>query len=388
MRGTDEWKERYDFLDWLRVLAIFVLFFFHTGMIFVGWGWHIVNSQTIPSLEWPMDIAHRLRMPLLFVIAGAGMWFALQRRTTARFLRERTTKLLLPLLVGVFLVVPPQIYYERLLRGQWHGSYLAFYASRVLQFIPYPTGDFSWHHLWFILYLYSYVLLLLPVMLWWRRVKPRVTPGAWLCLLGLPLGINEALLKPWFPETHNLVSDWYIFNHYLLLTAYGYVMASVPGIWKWLSEFRQRSLIAGLGSFIALISLFNTGVIQHGSAADGIGANIFTWLWMMVFLGYGYRYLSFANPLLIWAREASYPIYILHQTVIVVIGYYIIQYPWTPWTKYLVILALSISACVVLYQGCIRQFTALRLAFGMKAQYGGPGLGSALARRAIGDDMQ
>jgi peptidoglycan/LPS O-acetylase OafA/YrhL len=388
MRGTDEWKERYDFLDWLRVLAIFVLFFFHTGMIFVGWGWHIVNSQTIPSLEWPMDIAHRLRMPLLFVIAGAGMWFALQRRTTARFLRERTTKLLLPLLVGVFLVVPPQIYYERLLRGQWHGSYLAFYASRVLQFIPYPTGDFSWHHLWFILYLYSYVLLLLPVMLWWRRVKPRVTPGAWLCLLGLPLGINEALLKPWFPETHNLVSDWYIFNHYLLLTAYGYVMASVPGIWKWLSEFRQRSLIAGLGSFIALISLFNTGVIQHGSAADGIGANIFTWLWMMVFLGYGYRYLSFANPLLIWAREASYPIYILHQTVIVVIGYYIIQYPWTPWTKYLVILALSISACFVLYQGCIRQFTALRLAFGMKAQYGGPGLGSALARRAIGDDMQ
>ena len=32
---------RYDFLDWLRVIAIFVLLFFHTGMIFVGWGWHI-----------------------------------------------------------------------------------------------------------------------------------------------------------------------------------------------------------------------------------------------------------------------------------------------------------------------------------------------------------
>jgi peptidoglycan/LPS O-acetylase OafA/YrhL len=388
MRRTDEWKERYDFLDWLRVLAIFVLFFFHTGMIFVGWGWHIVNRQTLPSLEWPMDIAHRLRMPLLFVIAGAGMWFALERRTTARFLQERTIKLLLPLVVGVFLVVPPQIYYERLLRGQWHGSYLEFYASRVLQFIPYPAGDFSWHHLWFILYLYSYVLLLLPAMLWWRRVKPRATPGAWMCLLGLPLGINEALLKPWFPETHNFVSDWYVFNHYLLLTAYGFVMASVPGTWKWLSEFRKWSLIAGLGSFVALISLFNTGVIQHGSVADGIGANIFTWLWMMVFLGYGYRYLSFANPLLVWAREASYPIYILHQTVIVVIGYYIIQYSWTPWSKYLVILVLSISACVVIYQGCIRRLTALRLVFGMKAQDGGAGLGPALARRATGDDMQ
>jgi glucan biosynthesis protein C len=388
MQATEEWKERYDFLDWLRAIAIFVLFFFHTGMIFVGWGWHIVNSQTIPSLQWPMDIAHRLRMPLLFVIAGAGMWFALQRRGVGRFLQERTTKLLLPFIVGMFLIVPPQIYAERLLRGQWSGSYLQFYVTRVLQFIPYPTGDFGWHHLWFILYLYVYVLVLLPAMLWWKRMALRVAPGMWLLLLGIPLGVNEVLLKPRFPEAHTLVSDWYIFNHYLMLTAYGYVMASMPGIWKWLSDFRRWSLLTGVASFLLLISLFNAGMIAHDSAADGIGANIFTWLWMMVFLGYGYRYLSFANPLLIWARDASYPFYILHQTVIVVIGYYIIQRPWTPWTKYVVILSLSMSACLVLYEGCIRRFSALRLVFGMKAKPASPGLISALGRHAVRDDMQ
>jgi glucans biosynthesis protein C len=388
MRATDEVRERYDFLDWLRVIAIFVLFFFHTGMIFVGWGWHIVNSQTIPSLQWPMDIAHRLRMPLLFVIAGAGMWFALQRRSTVQFLKERTLKLMLPLIAGMFLVVPPQIYYERLLRGQWSGDYLTFYATRVLQFHFYPVGDFSWHHLWFILYLYTYVLLLLPAMLWWKRIKSRITPGVWLCLLGLPLGINEALLKQSFPETHNFVSDWYIFNHYLLLTAYGYFMATVPGVWKWLSEFRKWSLITGIASFIALISLFNTGVIAHGSVADAIGANIFTWLWIMVFLGYGYRYLSFANPLLIWAREASYPFYIMHQTIIVMIGYYIIQCSWTPWAKYFAILTLSMSACFVLYEGCVRRFTALRLIFGMKAQPASLRPASAIGRRAARDDIQ
>ena len=70
--------ERYEFLDWLRVIAIFVLLFFHTGMLFVGWGWHITNDETIPGLRLPMDIAHRLRMPVLFLIAGAGMWFALR----------------------------------------------------------------------------------------------------------------------------------------------------------------------------------------------------------------------------------------------------------------------------------------------------------------------
>ena len=79
---------RYEFLDWLRVIAIFVLLFFHTGMLFVGWGWHITNAETIPGLQLPMDLAHRLRMPLLFVIAGAGMWFALQRRSGARVRRR------------------------------------------------------------------------------------------------------------------------------------------------------------------------------------------------------------------------------------------------------------------------------------------------------------
>src|SRR3954447_7944866 len=84
---------RYDFLDWLRVIAIFVLLFFHTGMLFVGWDFHIQNREVIPSLAWPMDIAHRLRMPLLFVIAGAGLYYALQRRTALGVLRERTLRL-------------------------------------------------------------------------------------------------------------------------------------------------------------------------------------------------------------------------------------------------------------------------------------------------------
>ena len=113
---------RYEFLDWLRVLAILLLLFFHTGMLFVGWGWHITNAETIPALEFPMDLAHRLRMPLLFVIAGAGMWFALQRRTGAQLFKERTVRLLLPLVIGMFLIIPPQVFYERLFQGQWHGS--------------------------------------------------------------------------------------------------------------------------------------------------------------------------------------------------------------------------------------------------------------------------
>src|SRR5688572_2655594 len=165
MQTTD--TTRYEFLDWLRVIAIFVLLFFHTGMLFVGWGWHITNAEVIPWLERPMDLAHRLRMPLLFVIAGAGMWFALQRRGIAEFARERTLRLLVPLVAGMFLVVPAQVYIERISTGAWQGGYWQFFLERVLQFEPYPQGNFSWHHLWFIAYLFVYVLLLLPLLAYW-----------------------------------------------------------------------------------------------------------------------------------------------------------------------------------------------------------------------------
>jgi glucan biosynthesis protein C len=356
---------RYDFLDWLRVTAIFVLLFFHTGMLFVGWGWHITNEETIPALVWPMDIAHRLRMPLLFVIAGAGMWYALRRRSVGAFAGERTLRLLVPAIAGMFLIVPPQIFVERIAHGEWHGGYLQFLTDRVLQLQPYPAGNFSWHHLWFIVYLFVYVLLLLPLMAWWRRKQPAIRPGLWLFALGLPLGLNEILLKPLFPETHNLIQDWYIFIHYLLLTVFGFALASMPDAWDWLASKRRWALGAGLVTLIVCVGLLASGLLAHDTVPDYLMANLFTWFWIMAFLGYGRRYLSFSNPLLRWARDASYPVYILHQTVIIVIAYFVIQQAWSPVSKYWLVLAPTLVACVLMYEG-IRRVALLRFLFGMK----------------------
>ncbi len=361
-------RVRYDFLDWLRVLAILVLLFFHTGMMFTGWGWHVENAQTIDALVRPMDIAHRLRMPLLFVIAGAGLWFALGSRTGGQVVKERSLRLLLPLVFGMFVIVPPQIWYERLFRGQWSGGFLGFYAERVLQFQPYPVGDFSWHHLWFIAYLYVYVVLLIPVLVAWRRRPLPLRPGRWLYLLGIPLALNEALLKPLFPESHNLVSDWYVFNHYLLLTLYGFALASMPASWDWFARWRHRSLTTGLAVFAVAMMLFEFGIIRRDTPADAIVANVFTWCWLMVFIGYGRQHLSFSNGVLRWAREASYPVYILHQTLIVAIGYYAIQMSWTPWAKYWAVLVGTMLACVLLYEVLVRRFAVMRVLFGMKGE--------------------
>ena len=373
---------RYEFLDWLRVIAIFVLLFFHTGMLFVGWGWHLQNAETIPALQLPMDLAHRLRMPLLFVIAGAGMWFALKCRSGSAFIGERTWRLLVPAIVGMFLIVPPQVFLERVYDGDWSGGYLAFMWQRVFQFKPYPAGDFSWHHLWFIIYLYVYVLLLVPLLLWWRNARIELKPGIWLYALALPLGINEALLKPIFPETHNLVHDWYIFNHYLLLTIYGFVLASVPSAWDWFARKRHWSLAIGLTVVAGLFTLFSLGVVHHDSLVDYVFANIFTWTCLMAFLGYGRQHLGFGNRLLSWARDASYPVYILHQTVIIMIAFKVIQQPWSPWTKYWVVLGATLITCVLLYEFVLRRFAITRAAFGIKSHASGADTarGTSLAR--------
>lgn len=358
---------RYDFLDWLRVVAIFLLLFFHTGMLFVGWGWHITNDDTMPWLQIPMDIAHRLRMPLLFVIAGAGMWYALQRRGLGTFTKERAMRLLLPLAAGMLLIVPPQVYVERVMTGAWDGGYFAFLFERVFRFLPYPEGDFSWHHLWFIAYLFVYALILLPFMAWWRRTRPTVKPGLWWFALGLPLGINEALVKPHFPETHALINDWYIFVHYLLLTIYGFVLASAPGAWDWLAAQRRRALGATLTILVGGLTLIEMGVIVRGTAVDSVLANVFTWLALMTFLGYGRQHLSRDNRLLRWARDASYPVYILHQTVIIVVAAYVITRPWSAGVKYWIVWGATVAISVAGYE-IIRRVGVLRVLFGLKAE--------------------
>lgn len=371
---------RYHFLDGLRVLAIGVLLFFHTGMLFVGWSWHLTNPQTIPALRLPMDIAHRMRMPLLFVIAGAGLWFAAQRRSGTELLGERTQRLLVPAIAGMFLIVPPQVFIERVASGEWRGGYGAFFVQRVLRFEPYPTGDFSWHHLWFIVYLYVYVLLLLPFVRWWRRSPAALKPGAWLYLLALPLGLNEALLKPRFPEAHDLVSDWYIFDHYLLLTVYGVVLASMRGAWDWFAAQRRVSLAAAVALLALGLALFEQGIIARDTPADALFANVFTWVWLAVFLGYGRQHLSRSNRWLAWSREASYPIYILHQTVILAVAFFVVRQPWSPWSKYWVVFAATVAICVLLYEGVLRRLAIARVLFGIKtpeAPLGAPSLVSS-----------
>ncbi len=175
-------------IDYLRVFAFMILILYHAGMVFVPWDYHLKNNAISEDFEIPMLFVNQWRLPLLFVISGIGTYFSFSRRSNGQFARERFRRLIVPLIFGILVIVPPQIYYERLVQGVPYLSYLDFYLNDAVRGGAYPLGNFSWHHLWFILYLFIFsallVLLKKPLNLLAACInKYKLSAKAWLIFL-------------------------------------------------------------------------------------------------------------------------------------------------------------------------------------------------------------
>lgn len=376
---------RYD-LDWLRVIAILTLLFYHTGMIYVSWGWHIKSDDHSQPMEVVMRWLHHWRMPLLFFISGAGTYFALRKRSFSSYAGERVRRLFIPLVFGMFVIVPPQIYTEWLFRGRFLGSYAEFYPE-VFKFQAYHDGGtggaFSWHHLWFVCYLFFYSLLSIPVFRWLRsgagqrftdwveRLTAR--PGGAMWLGGVVIFASQITLKPFFPEeTHALVNDWAYFVKNLLLFWLGYILISRPALGQILTNQRRIFLV---GTLICTVILYGVRAVYDFEGPDIVAVEIaavlysdcLTWFSVLASVAYGYRYLNVNRPILPHLTQAVYPFYILHQTVIVLIGYYVLtQTNLGVYDGFLIISLSSLVVCIAIYAVLIRPFKLTRLLFGVK----------------------
>jgi glucan biosynthesis protein C len=366
---------RYD-LDWLRVLVFALLIFYHVGMFFVPWGWHLKNNVIYEWPRWPMLFLNQWRLPLLFVISGMGTYFALGKRTGGQYAGERARRLLVPLLFGMLVVVPPQVYMERLAQGQFAGSYFAFWPAEAFVGV-YPEGNLSWHHLWFLPYLLIYSLLLLPAFLyirrhpdhrWLRRMRETIARPAGLYWFLIPLYLIEALVEPFFPVTHALVDDWFTFANYLNLFFFGYLLIALgDAFWSVARRYRRQFLFLGLIGFTLLIGirlLFEDSVAVHFIEA---GFKVFNlWSWILAIFGYAAAYLNRPSAALSYANQAVYPFYILHQTVTILIAYFIMDLPWGFAPKFAVLLGGTFGVSWLIHEFAIRRWSWVRPFFGVK----------------------
>lgn len=364
-------------LDWIRVIAVMLLLFFHTGMLFTAeWDWHIKNDETSNLLLEGMHFLSGWRMGLLFFVSGAGTFFALGFRSPTQYLRERGKRLLIPLLFGVAVIVPPQIYFERLFRAQVEPGYFSFWPMSLLS-LPYPAGDLSWHHLWFVFYLFLYSLLTLPLLLAWRQRTGRLMahliqrPRPLLLGIGVTYACVYALLTIPFPGPQNLVNDWGRFCSYLVLFGFGFLAQAQPALGEALKQQRRFALQWGiLCAFLLYALRWNQVDWTWGMNSASVGYMVLRGLtgfwWMTAILGYARVFLNRGGALLRYANEAVYPFYILHQTVIIVVGYYVVSTSDTVLAKFLFTSLLSFAISMALYELFIRNSRWLRPLFGLK----------------------
>lgn len=291
-----EKERRYD-IDWIRVIVFDILILYHIGMFFVPWDWELKNDETVAWLQWPMLFINRWRLPILFVISGMGTRFALSHRTGQMFAKERLKRLFIPLMVGILLIVAPQIYMVRLSQGANYSSFLEFYPHFFEG--AYPEGNFTWAHLWFLPYLLVMSLAFIPLFLNLREkgdsminALKSILENYPLVLYApiIPLFLVEAFMEPYFPITNGLIGDWYALVSFSLFFVSGFVFISCGNIF-WSSVKRIRYIAFGLG-VIVFIAMFWSWKNITDPYWNALLTSINRWTWILVIFGFASMYLN------------------------------------------------------------------------------------------------
>ena len=378
-------RDRRHELDALRILAVLALLLYHASRPFDTEVWHVKNLERSLGLELFGNLLTPWRLPLLFMISGLGTYYALGFRSAWLYARERLGRLLLPLAFGMVVVITPQVYVERISVGMpdrmsprdFHGSYLDFYPHYFEG--VYPGGNFSWHHLWFLAYLLTFSLFALPLLRYLRSPKGRhwpvrlsswVRPGRRIFLVAFPLALIHIALRGRFPSTHALVGDWWNLAHYGLLFLLGSVLLPQPAFKEAVEANRRVGAVLFVIAVVLRLAVVPLlAPIAPYSIAYGALLTlraVIEWSALVAVIGYAGMYLGRPSRLLRYGGARVYPFYIWHQTVIVVVAYFVLGWPMGPWAKFALISAISLVLTVALCEA-VGLTPLTRRLFGMKA---------------------
>lgn len=372
---------RYE-LDWLRVLAILVVFLYHSTRFFNLGDWHVKNPHTYVWVEMWDVFATRWMMPLFFIISGASLYYAIGKSIDwSRFYVDKFLRLMVPVFVGSLTHAVWQVYLDRLTHGQFSGSFFSFlleYFNGVYLDIGMP-GNFAFHgmHLWYLLFLFVYSLICYRLFIWLkgsgRKLLDQV--ASWLAMPGIMVvGFSMPLLimKLFVPTAVMAAgSGGWGFLYYIWFLISGFIIVSSDRLQERIENQRWISLLLGAGLSAAyLYQLF--GHPRWGFTA-GIADLINTllsffsaWCWLFAILGFGMRFLTFDRPLLQTANETVMPFYILHQTILLTVGYFVMTWKIHDAIKWVTVFTSSFIVILSICMLFIRKSEFLRFLFGMK----------------------
>lgn len=382
MMDTDSANNRRYDLDWLRVIAFGVLIFYHIGMYYVTWDWHVKSPHAGPFAEPLARLSSPWRLSLLFFISGAALKFAIdkaQDNVQAGFTQKRFFRLFIPLMAGVFLVVPPQAYYELLGKGEIVAGYLKFYATYLSADQNYSITLPTWNHLWYVAYMLVYTMAVLPFMPIINRMAAAMdTPlferilarGRVLVLPGLLFVLYRFTTDVWFPnETHALVVDWGAHARYFSYFLLGLFLAKNATFWRMIAGVRRAGPFVAVGLAIILSTLWaNRDWVDDQPVllfVLHVLRPMYAWAVIAALLALAQQYLNSKSPLLAYLTTAVFAFYILHQTIIVVAGVWLSGFGLPVAVEFMALVVITFGGCYGLYELLIRRVGFLRPLFGV-----------------------
>jgi glucans biosynthesis protein C len=363
------------YIDWLRVIATVCIFLFHNSRVYDYGDWSIKNIHTTLFATQFVESMNIWMMPLFFALSGASVYFSLRSRSGSSFLKERFFRIMIPWLVtGMFIMGPIQVYLERLSHGQFEGSFFQFlphYFDGLYGF----GGNFAFHgmHLWYLMQLSIFSVILLPLFL------PRIKFGTslaqsialklgrpWMLpLLFIPVGIMALLSGVLGLGVTEQMGSWDILS-YMMFFILGYMLFASPGLQETIRK-QGGWFLAGAVIFSALHLILTFYV--RPSFYESVDIRLLaTWGWIVGLLWLGGRLLNFTNSFLAHVNEMVLPFYILHQTLIIVVAYFIVQLNLATPVKYGITAIISLAAILVIYELLVSRIGVLRFIFGMKSR--------------------
>jgi peptidoglycan/LPS O-acetylase OafA/YrhL len=373
------------YIDWLRILAFGLLFVFHSWRPFDHFGWHVKNAEQSGFFDVLTIFIHGWRMDLIFLVSGVGTWFALKSKSSS-FFTDRMKRLIVPFIFGVILIIPPQKYIEAISFHGFKGSYFDFLSE-------WPDIAFSFNFgksvlLWFghlgahIYYLPYLFVMTIPVVFLYKILKnktsgfdrlKRIIQLPWGVFLPvIPIWLTRFALKPIFPQ----YTDWTDFFAYMWLFVYGFLLIKEA---KFMDVVKDKKwLFLNIGLVLSAVSVFvfinEQGNPEGQSTAYGLESLITSLVtaliefsWVMFFTALAATKLNFSHKYLQVANQSVLPVYILHQTVIVVFGYFLVGFTMNIAMKFFMLAAVAISFSLLLFL-VIRKCDVLRFLFGMKGK--------------------
>lgn len=308
---------RKHYIDNLRNFTIMLLFPVHTFMIWNDFGakFYIWQGEN-RFLSTLIVLVNPWFMPLLFALAGMSARYALERRTVKEFVIQRVRKLMIPFMLGMLFLVPFQSLYARKFYDGYEGGLLAHWKYFYTHFTDMSgyDGAFTPGHLWFILFLFVISMISLLLFRYFPHKKSIIMAekmSAWhVLLLFIPI---------WFMYYLGNFGGFSIGKN-LALYLIGYYVLSNDGVIDRLEKnVRWLSMLWAVGT-IMLVALYYTNAYYGDLWVNYIG-----WNTILVCLVFGRRYLNRRMSLTEYLNRASYPIYILHQTILVVLAYYVVR---------------------------------------------------------------